>query len=216
MRSISEPSSSLIVILVLGAVLSLGVVGCAPEKPDASPPGPTGKQSAAAAEANESRESNAEKPQAAEQPGVEDGPKLAVIQKDATVNWSDESGRRRMSARAREIGWNEASLKGVALDFSAKLYENGKLTASISAPKAVIDTKDQTVTATGGVSMKSLERETSLTALWVKWFARKHKIIGNGGVKIESPTWKAEGAAFEADTGLENYRIMDSAKGLGL
>ena len=164
----------------------------------------------------ESQESNAEKPENAAQPDVDDGPTLAVVQKEATVNWSDESGRRRMSARAREISWNEASLKGTALDFSAKLYENGKLTASISAPKAVIDTKDQTVTATGGVSMKSLKRKTSLRSLWVKWFAKKHKVIGNGGVKIESPMWKAEGAAFEADTSLENYRIMKSAEGLGL
>ncbi|OFX17606.1 MAG: LPS export ABC transporter periplasmic protein LptC [Armatimonadetes bacterium RBG_16_58_9] len=146
--------------------------------------------------------------------GADTGPILVYRQKQARVNWSDKQGRRRMSASAREIGWNEASLKGQALDFSAQLYENGKLTASIKAPKAVVDTKTQTVTATGGVVMESLERKTTVHAEWMKWYAEKHKVVGNGGVKIESPQWKAEGAAIEADTSLENYRILDSAKGL--
>ena len=123
-----------------------------------------------------------------------------------------------MSATARQIGWSESSQRGEALDFSAKLYENGKLTASIKAPKAVIDRKTLTVTATGGVVMESLESKTKVHAEWVKWYARKNKVIGNGGVKIESESknWNSntEGAAFEADTSFENYRVMNSAKGL--
>ena len=119
-----------------------------------------------------------------------------------------------MVAHASQITWNGENMTGAALDFSAQLYENGKLTASVVAPKAVVNTREQLVIATGGVTLKSQERKTTVKASWMKWYARKHRVIGDGGVRVESPDWNVEGAAFEADTGLKNYRIMDSAEGL--
>ena len=207
MGSYMRPTRHLPILSAAVAVL-LVVGGCTSEPTDAPEGGSSSTTNHADASATQSGQPSSE------QPPKDTEPTLAGIQTETKMNWSDNQGRRRMSATARQISWNESSLRGQALDFSAQLYENGKLTASIKAPKAVIDTKTQTVTATGGVVMESLERETKVRSEWVKWYAQKNKVIGNGGVKIESPDWNAEGAAFEADTSFENYTIMDSAKGL--
>lgn len=119
-----------------------------------------------------------------------------------------------MTATTRELSWDESQQKGSAFDFSAKLYENGKLTATMTAPRAEVDTRSQIVLATGGVTLKSMERNTTIRAGWVKWYAKKKTAIGNGGVKIKTPTWDSEGAAFVADTTLKTFTVKDSAKGL--
>ena len=214
MRPITDHPTLYALTVVAAAVLLICIGGCASDKPDTP-------------ETNSSAASNVEaasvkavedppEPERETPPPEDTGPTLVLIQRDAKVNWSDPDGQRQMTATAREIGINQESLKGQALDFSGKLYENGKLTAEIRAPKAVIDYNTRTVTATGGVVMKSLKRQTTVRAEWVRWYARKHRIVGNGGVKIDSPDLNGEGAAFTADTGLRNYVLLSSAKGLEL
>ena len=214
MRPITDHPALYALAVVAVAVLLIWLGGCASDKP-----GTPQTDSSAASNVEAAPPKTVENPpeRKPETPSPEDtGPTLGLVQKRASVRWTDPNGHRQMTATAREIGWNEESSKGKALDFSGKLYENGKLTAEIKAPKAIIDTKTQTVTATGGVVMKSLERQTVVHSEWVRWYARKQEIVGNGGVKIDSPDWKAEGAAFRADTSLRNYTILDSAKGLEL
>ena len=141
------------------------------------------------------------------------GPKLTVTQQGVTLRWDQKDGTQ-MTASAKSGSFNEITQVGTVLDFSAKLYENGKLTASMHAPKATIDTAKRVVLATGGVVLKSLERQTVVNASWIKWSANTHKIIGNGGVKIRSANGTADAAAFTADTSLRNYTLLSSGKGL--
>lgn len=141
------------------------------------------------------------------------GLRLEVTQKKVRLCWAAKEGTQ-MVAIARSSNLNEETQTGTLLDFSAKLYENGKLSASVSAPLATADYKKKVVVASGGVVLKSLVRQTVVNAGWIKWYVDKHKIVGNGGVKIQSAAGSVDGAAFVADTTLKTLKVMDSGRGL--
>lgn len=202
------------VVPLIALLCLLLIAGCASEKPAVTSAG------TAASTKNTDPKQIVEKtakpdepPEAAVSKPADEGPVIVMTQKGVTLNWK-EKGQIRMSAKARAAEADEVTKTGTLLDFSANLYENGKLTATISAPKAVADTVNRVVTATGGVTLKSVERQTVVNAQWVKWYSRQQKVIGNGGVKITSPQWNLEGAAFVADTNMKTLSIRNSAKGL--
>ncbi len=142
-----------------------------------------------------------------------EGPKLEITQSGVTLSWVQKGGSQ-MTASAKSADFNEVTQSGNLRDFSAKLYENGKLAASISAAKATVDTAKRTVIASGGVTLKSVERDTTVKAGWIKWNANTRKIVGNGGVKVMSANGTAEAAAFVADTTMRNYTLLSSGEGL--
>jgi hypothetical protein len=208
------------IILLIAAALLVTTVGCGRqhETKETTVPEKLARKEPEASETkkktvyNPSMQGNA-KPAQDANPAKSVGPLIEVEQKTVTLRWV-EKGVLRMSATAREGRINELTKTGVLTDFSANLYENGKLTASLTAPKVSADTVNRIVTATGGVTVKSTVRNTTLKAGWVKWFAREQKLIGNGGVKIKTDMWEMESAAFVADTGLKTLTLKNSAKGL--
>ncbi|MGC8861188.1 MAG: hypothetical protein ACP5R5_00260 [Armatimonadota bacterium] len=202
-RSVGTPA------LVLAVVI---IAGCGKSERASQPVMPQGAAARPAASAPQSKNGKATAPAA-------DGmPNLKIVQKGITLRWL-EKNRTGMAARARKFEGSEVTRKGVLVDFSAELYENGKLTTTLTAPRVVADEANRTLTAAGGVTLKSLERGTVVRAEWIRWLARQNKIVGNGGVKVVSNTqegdrYEVEGAAFEADTALKTIKIMNSAKGL--
>jgi len=142
-------------------------------------------------------------------PAEEPIPKIGFIQKYVTLNWID-NGQTRMKAKSREFKGDEITKQGVFIDFTAELYENGKLTATMKAPKAVVDGDKRTVVASGGVKMKSMKRETSLVADKVTWYAKEKKIVGSGGVKVNSTTGDITAAEIETDTTLSKIVVRGS------
>lgn len=142
-----------------------------------------------------------------------EGPKLEITQSGVTLSWVEKGGSQ-MTASAKSADFNEVTQAGNLLDFSAKLYENGKLAASVKAAKATVDTAKRTVIASGGVTLKSVERDTTVKAGWIKWNAKTRKIVGNGGVKVISANGTAEAAAFVADTTMRSYTLLSSGEGL--
>ena len=151
-------------------------------------------------------------PQKPEEP-IEESPKLEITQSGVTLRWTEKNGSQ-MTASAKSADFNEVTQIGSLVDFSAQLYENGKLTAGLNAPKAIVDTAKRNVTASGGVTLKSMERNTIIKAGWIKWDANTRKVTGNGGVKVTSDTGVAEAAAFVADTSLKSYTLLSSGKEL--
>ena len=149
----------------------------------------------------------------AQQPPADTGPKLELSQKGVTLRWA-ENGVLRMSASAREFRGNEITKTGELIDFSAQLYDKGKPATSMVAPNVLADTVKRIVTATGGVTVKSLDRHTVIKAKWVKWYEKEQKIVGNGGVTVKSDVWDVQAAAFVADTALKTVSVRSSAKGL--
>lgn len=195
-------------MLVLIASAAISIAGCGRQQAIAP-----GKQATASnVQSNAVKDSKA-KGQAVTKTEAESSPNLELKQQDVTLNWM-ENGKVRMSARASEVKGNEVTKVGELIDFSGKLYENGKLVATLDAPKAVADTVNRIVTATGGVTLKSLERNTTVKAQWIKWYAKDQKVVGDGGVRIDSAMGTMQGAAFVADTGMKTITVKDSAKGL--
>lgn len=138
-------------------------------------------------------------------------PKIGITQKYMQLNWID-NGKTRMKAKAKEFRGDEITQKGTFTGFSADLYQNGKLTATISAPVATVDTKARTVVADNNVTMKSMERQTSLVAKKVTWYSKENKVIGTGGVKINSTTGQITADKIETDTALRTVKVMGSGK----
>lgn len=206
-------------VALLAAFGLMVAAGCrsehtvAPEADGAAAPSPAPQSSQPAAEAPEP--AGVEPPAGTESADRPDGPRLELTQQGVTLTWH-ERGQLRMDARASSLKADEVTKTGTLLDFSARLYENGKLTAEIRAPKAVADTDKRIVTASGGVTLKSVERATTVRSEWVRWYAREQRVVGNAGVKIESAMGTITAAAFEADTALKTLTLRDSAKGLKL
>jgi hypothetical protein len=48
----------------------------------------------------------------------------------------------------------------------------------------------------------------------MKWYAKEQKVVGDGGVKIDSTMGNMSGAAFVADTAMKSIKVLDSGKGL--
>ena len=209
---IAQKAAKMAVVVAVAAVL----VGCGRGAPGAAPKPPEGAPTAAPQKAQTPAEG---KPAGQPAPPKQDTvPDLRAIGKSVTLRWI-EKGKTSMNAKARRFEGNEVTRTGILLDFSAELYENGKLTTTMTAPKVIADEANRTLTATGGVTLESLDRGTVVKSEWIRWFSRDDRIVGNGGVKAVSnmgtgDRYEMEGAAFEADTALKTLTIRDSAKAL--
>jgi hypothetical protein len=213
MRS-SSNTHTLIVAFFVAAVVTIGGVGCG--RSVTSDPG--AKVVPVSNGKNVSDTSGTTKKTApTPKPPEDTGPKLKFTQEEVTLEWI-EKGTLKMSATARDGQINQVTRIGQLKGFSAKMYENGKLTTTMSAPNVIADTAKRTVTATGGVVLKSMDRNTTVECEWMTWYAKRQKVIGNGGVRIrvknKSDVQNMQGAAFIADTALKTLTVMDSAKGL--
>lgn len=123
-----------------------------------------------------------------------------------TIKWAVKSGTK-MTCSARSADFNEVTQVGTLVDFSAQLYENGRLTASVRAPRAVADAANRVIVASGGVVLKSLERATVVRAEWIKWDALSDRVTGNGGVSVESTNGSLHGTRITADTALKTIKV---------
>ncbi|MEN6358370.1 MAG: LPS export ABC transporter periplasmic protein LptC [Armatimonadota bacterium] len=202
-------------VLILSAVVALSIAGCGNRQPSVSqiPTAQAGDNKTQTAQSQPDTKKSEKKPQVYTPPKVDEGPKLQFSQQGVTFSWV-ENGHVRMSASAKEVSGGEVTRIGQLTNFSGKLYENGKLVAAMTAPKVIADTTKRIVTATGGVTLKSLERNTTVRSQWMKWYAREQKVVGDGGVKINSTMGNMQGAAFVADTAMKSIKVLDSGKGL--
>ena len=202
---------------ILAAAFLLLLAGCGSRQSSTSSNKPTESVKTTVAgsksKGNAKTIENAKPDEPAVKPIEDTGPKLELSQRGVTLNWV-EKGVLRMSATASKGQISEITKVGMLFNFSAKLYDNGKLTTTMTAPKVIADTTNRIVTATGGVTLKSLDRKTVVKAKWMKWYEKKQKVVGNGGVDIKSDTWNVQSAAFIADTALKNLSVQNSAEGL--
>ncbi len=189
-----------VLVAVAAAAVLMILGGCGRHLSTAAPPPPRPKVEAAA------NWGKASKP---DDPAGPSSPSLGISQEGLTFKWV-EQGQVRMTATASNLSGNDISGIVVVKDFAGKLYQQGKLTATLHAPKALVDTARRVVTAMGGVTVKSLERDTIANSAWMKWSEKAQKLIGGGGVTVNSATMgDMTGAAFEADTGLKSWKLTD-------
>ncbi len=205
----------LIVVLIIGIAVGAAFYGCGskppPNKPRPFESLPSKKSDGVTVDATADPSADIEKTKNS------DEPKLEITQQGINLTWV-ENGKLRMKARAKEGIINENTQIGTLKNFSAELYDNGKLTAFVSAPLVKAEGKKRIVTATGGVTLRSNERDSVLKAKWIKWYEKKNIVVGNGGITITSRdngrVMNASAAAFVANTSLKTVTLKDSAKGL--
>jgi lipopolysaccharide export system protein LptC len=195
-------------LLIAGCAGIVLAVGCAPRKPAEH----TGKLPSLFVD-HKPKQNRKSKKSIKDSAAVPLGPKLEITEHGVTLRWTEKDGTQ-MTASAKSASFNEVTQVATVLDFSGELYENDKLTATVSAPRATVDTAKRTVIAYGGVVLKSVERQTVVNASWIRWNANTHKIVGDGGVTVKSTNGTAEAAAFTADTSLKTYTLLSSGKGL--
>ena len=164
---------------------------------------------------NSTAKTKTEKKQVSDMPDLEEPkrPNLTLSQKGIKLRWIND-GKLHMSASASELVGNEVGKCIEVRNFKGELYEKGTLTSKISAKRAFIDANTRIVTATGGVTMNSVTRKTSVRSEWVKWYSKENRVVGDGGVKITSQMGTIDAAAFTADTSLGKLVVKDSGKGL--
>jgi hypothetical protein len=195
-------------LLIAGLCVStLLAAGCARQ-----PAKPRGKPAALLVDKGINAPKNEKKP-LMDEPKPPAPPKLIVDQGGVTLSWSDKAGRT-MVAKAKSDSYSLRTQIGTLLDFSAKLYENGALLASMKAPHAYVDTGKRFVVATGGVDLQFAKPQTKVRSAWIKWSPDKHKIVGNGGVTMTYPNGTVHAAAFVGDTEKQTLELRDSGKGL--
>jgi len=204
------------VLIVTGAAFLFVVAGCGRQQTGASKP-EVGKVAAVASKTTGPGGKAATSEQPLYKPDQPTRPTLELSQQGITLNWI-EKGVLRMSATAKELQGKEVFSTGRLTDFSGKMYENGKLTGTMTAPTVLVDMKTRVVTATGGVVLKLVEHNAIIRSKWMKWYSKQQKIVGNGGVTINMTTNSDKqtltGAAFVADTALKNLTVKGSTKGL--
>lgn len=202
-------------IFVLAAVLVLAP-GCGKKGTVQPSAAPSVKQVSEVAQTqSENKKVSGSKP--VNEPSLADDARSRLVGVQQTVNlkWY-EKGKLRMLATASEGDVSAITKTGVLKQFSGKLYENGKLSSEMTAPKVMADSGKRTITAFGGVHLVSVSRKTVLDAEWIKWDSVSQRVVGMGNVKAKSENYEISGAAFETDTALKRVRVFNSAKGLKL
>ncbi len=137
-------------------------------------------------------------------------PDLKVSGQIVRISW-EEKGKVSMKATAQEFSGNTISGEATLKRVNARLFSNGKQTATIVAPLVQVDENSRVLTASGGVTLTTSDPKSSIKtvkASWIKWYARDNRIVGNGGIKARGPVASIDAAAFIADTQLRSIRIL--------
>jgi lipopolysaccharide assembly outer membrane protein LptD (OstA) len=101
---------------------------------------------------------------------------------------------------------------GVMEGVDGIFYQQGKPADHFSAPKVIYDEHAQTVTASGGVKLKSLtQNNTTLSCDSLVWYPGTGKLVGSGNVVYHSGHFMQTGPSFQADTKLKRITMHRTA-----
>jgi len=143
---------------------------------------------------------------------VQERPKVKVITRKVTLRWQ-EGDKMRLAATAARGTADELTGTGVLEHVSASLYREGKPAAELQAPRVRADRKAAIVLASGGVVLRSIERNTVIRSQMVRWEADKHRIIATGGVRVDSENGRIAADSAIADTELKTIEFRAGASG---
>lgn len=184
------------IAVALAAVLMVALIsGCGARKPS-QPASQAGKQG--------SPGKASEKP--ATPVALPERDKVGVTTKNVTLTW-EEAGKLKMQATAREIIGNQLTGKGEMHDAKVLWYDKGQLTTVMQAPRIDAENATKVLLASGGVTVKSIPRNTVVKARQLKFYANDHKIIGSGGVKVTSDMGTVNATGLVADTELKTIKF---------
>jgi hypothetical protein len=141
--------------------------------------------------------------------GPRGAPKVAAKLQGIRLDWQ-EAGKPKMIAKAARASGSTAPGTASLAQVTADLYSGGRPVARLTAPIVDADERTRTVTASGGVTVKSLDMNSAiqvLKAARVTWLARKDRLVGEGGVTAVGPRASLRASAFAADTRMRTVRL---------
>jgi len=134
----------------------------------------------------------------------------------ARIIWNDGKGRRVMEARFKEaVASQSGKIAVVELrDAKADLYKDGRIAATLSAPRIVADGRRKEVRASGGVKIISAAEGASAVCDEVTWKSHLNKLFGAGSVRMTRNNVSVTADGFQADTALKKARFTNAKLGI--
>lgn len=145
-------------------------------------------------------------------PKTVDETSLNANLKKAEIVWVDEHGKPiwRASFKEGKAVQSGSNAVGELVDVKAGLYHDGKLSATMNAPKLTADSKNMVVSAFSGVMIISAEGNGSITADKLTWKSKENKIYGYGNVHMKKGHISASASEVIADTALNKASLTNA------
>ena len=163
-------------------------------------------------------------------PSVEKQPRRSVAKKEFTpmrrqaaeiqgakinVQWRDSAGRPMLMVAAENLEGKEVGQKVVLQKAVCRFYQDGKLSATMTAPRIEADGEKRTLMASGGVMVKTPGGESYARSDSALWEAARRTIHGKGNVVVMWRGAELTGDEFVADMELGRIQIISKSNGKG-
>jgi hypothetical protein len=163
-------------------------------------------------------------------PSVEQQPRRSIAKKEfaptrrqaveiqgakINVQWRDSAGQPMLEVSANSLKGKEVGQKVVLQKALCRLYQDGKLSAVMTAPRIEADGEKRTLAASGGVLVKASDGESYAKSRSAVWDADHRIIRGKGNVLVKWRGAELTGDEFTADTELGRIKIISKSNGKG-
>jgi hypothetical protein len=128
------------------------------------------------------------------------------------LSWQS-GGQYIMRAKARELVADEVTGRASLRDGRAILFKQGKEAALMSAKLIEADTRASCLTASGGISVRSLVRNARVSAKSLTWRRKQNRLFGTGGVNVTSSAGNISADRLDGDTSLNEVTLYSDAGG---
>jgi LPS export ABC transporter protein LptC len=122
------------------------------------------------------------------------------------LSWQS-GGQYIMRAKAKTLVADEETGKARLQDAHAILFKDGKQAATLSSDLIEADVNASKLTATGGITARSLVRDVQFRAQSLTWMNKKNRITGDGGVTVTSSAGNLSADGLEGDTALKQITL---------
>lgn len=139
-------------------------------------------------------------------------PEVKLETSDVKLEWAGKDGKV-MTSYAKGFEGNQKDSILVLHDFTATLYEKGKKSCTLEAPKAILDVNKQEIKVINGVRLTSLISKSTLVANKILWKSKKNKVYAEDAV-LTTTYGSITGKFFILDTKLETFEVSDKSKNI--
>ena len=122
------------------------------------------------------------------------------------LSWQS-GGQYIMRAKGETLVADEETRKARLQKAHATLFKDGKEAAFVSSDLIEADLNEKILTATRGITARSLVRDIQFHAQSLTWLNKKNRIIGDGGVSVTSAAGNLYADGLEGDTALKQITL---------
>ena len=128
------------------------------------------------------------------------------------LSWQS-GGQYVMRAKARELVADEVTGKASLKDGHAIMFKQGKEAALMSAKLIEADRRAMTLSATGGITVRSLMRNTQVRAQSVSWWRKDNRLSAAGGVSVTSSAGSISADRMDGDIDMKRITLYSDKGG---